>query len=70
MFLVRVFPMLDVHASAVLPQRLNTLVDMQDIGTADQKAEQRVDGAILWASVLEAIEKIRLGVEAMNCAEA
>ena len=54
------------HASV-----MKKVIERMNAGVVEeQKAAQRVDGAILWASVLEVIEKIRLGAEAVNCAEA
>ncbi|KAI0712860.1 hypothetical protein C8T65DRAFT_646615 [Cerioporus squamosus] len=58
--LVNVFPMLDVHASAVLPQRARTLADERQTGTfAQLKEAQREDGAVLWANVLSEVKEIQ-----------
>ncbi|RPD57998.1 hypothetical protein L226DRAFT_524868 [Lentinus tigrinus ALCF2SS1-7] len=59
---VGIFPMLDVLASAVLPQRVHMFSDeSQADPTAQLKEAHRQDGAILWAMVLEEVQKLQLG---------
>ncbi|RDX40569.1 hypothetical protein OH76DRAFT_1412886 [Lentinus brumalis] len=59
--LIKIFPMLDVHASAMLPHRARTLVDEVRSFAYLNRELQREDGAVLWGSVLSEVKNIQDG---------